>query len=331
MNFDATYILRAKKMILETKSDLNIDLKDLNVLTELGSGNYLLSPIIPLLCGAKHVFAFVKDTKYGLAKEIIENFNKLQDSFQIRNNITIIENILDDEIISKCDIITNSGMLRPLNDSKLKHFKKGAVLPLMFEAWEIRESDIDLGSCFFYKIKVSGTWENHPKIKVFEYVKMLALKMVFEAGFEVIDNSIFIWSDDHFGDFIFDSFKKNGAKECFLSVDPNLLVSVISKIDFIFFAQYSQKENIFDLIDFKRLVEMNPTLMIIHLFGEISVEQFQQIGIKVYPNFNGYSHNMTFTLSHVGISPYIKLQAAGYRVAQEMILNEYSSISQPFD
>jgi len=319
---------RAIKIIKQYNEILSFNLCGFTVFTEVGSNNYLYSPIIPLLCGADHVFAFVKDTKFGKAEKIKKECIEIADFLGISDKLTIGENDFVYEWLSKADIITNSGMLRPLDKNKLSYIKKGAVIPLMFEAWEFRESDLDLTESKKLGIKIAGTWENHPKIRVFDSVKMLCLKMAFEAGYEIQGNTIFVWSDDHFGELILDSFKSNGAKKCYLSTDKSLLNNVISQVDFIFFADYDGKENLFDLIDFKNHTELSHNFGIVHLFGDINVHLFKNLGINIYPDFNGNAEQMSFTLSHVGLLPILKLQVAGYRVAYEMLKNQITSISQ---
>ena len=49
-------------------------------------------------------------------------------------------------------------------------------------------------------IKIAGTWEDHPKINVFQSFGSLSTKLALEAGFEIHNNNILVWSDDNFGD-----------------------------------------------------------------------------------------------------------------------------------
>jgi len=322
-------VKRAIKIIKQYNEILNFNLKGYTIFTEVGSNHYLYSPIIPLLCGADHVFAFIKDTKFGKAADIKQQCIEIANFLGLTNKLTIGENNFEYEWLTKSDIVTNSGMLRPIDKKKLSYFKKGSVIPLMFEAWEFRDSDLDIAECKKLGIKIAGTWENHPEIRVFDSVKMLCLKMAFEAGYEIQGNTIFVWSDDHFGELIVESFNANGAKKCFLSTDKLLLNEVISQIDFIFFADYDEKENLFNLINFKSQTDKNYDFGIVHLFGNINIDIFKELGINIYPDFNGNSEQMTFTLSHVGLLPILKLQVAGYRVAYEMLNNQITSISQP--
>jgi hypothetical protein len=320
---------RAAKLIRACKEELHVNLDGYTVLTEAGSNYYVFSPIIPLLCGASKVLAFVKDTSYGKAEDIKATCFQIAYSLGLNEKLQIATNVLPENWLNKADIITNSGMLRPFNKEKVSKFKKGAVLPLMFESWEIREQDLDITACKDAGIKVAGTWENHPSIKVFDNVMMLCMKLAFEAGYEVLGNSIFVWSDDHFGEMIEESFKQNGAKNCYLGTDLELLKDVAPHLDFIFIADYDEKRDYAAIFNLKELAERAPNLGIIHLYGELNIEALKPLGLNIYPERNGKSELMTYTLAHVGMTPLINLQVGGYRVAQEMLQGAYTNISQP--
>ena len=62
--------------------------------------------------------------------------------------------------------------------------------------------NIQLFNSYFKQkgIKVAGTWENHPDLKIFDGCGHLAVKISQEAGYEVYQNKIIVWSNDHFGE-----------------------------------------------------------------------------------------------------------------------------------
>ena len=68
---------------------------------------------------------------------------------------------------AQSDIVTNSGMLRPINDEVVSKLKKTAVIPLMWETWELRPGEIDIISCQKNKIPVIGTNENYNHINMY--------------------------------------------------------------------------------------------------------------------------------------------------------------------
>jgi maltose-binding protein MalE len=105
----------------------------------------------------------------------------------------------------------------------------------MYEKWELRQADIDIEFCKQKGIKVAGTWENYPALKIFDYCEQLIVKMVFEAGYEIAQNNILVWSNDHFGKLAQKGFLANGAssvKKVFAASD---VYSNAAKVDFVFF------------------------------------------------------------------------------------------------
>ncbi len=324
------YQLRILNKIRDTIKKLDLNLSECTVLTEVGSNLYSVTPLIPLLAGAHKVYAWTRDTKYGLAKDNIaacKNFIKVAD---IEHKVEFFEGNICEDHLRKADIITNSGFLRPLDEEKLKHVRSEAVIPLMYEAWELRNSDIDIDYCRKNKIRVAGTWENYPKIKVFDHIGPLAIKMAFEAGFEVFNNHILIWSDDHFGDVIKDSFEAVGVKHVTITTDQDVLYQEIRNLDFIFLADYDETREFgsVDFLDFSKISKLNVDIGVIHLFGRLNVLKAKNHIDIVYPIFDGQSDVMSFTLAHLGLNPFINLQVAGFKVAEMLKSNTSSPLLQ---
>ncbi len=320
---------RAIKIINETIKDFNVSLKEKIVLTEVGSDNYLFTPIIASLSGALKVYALAKDSKYGKADEIINQCKAICEQFEI-NNITFLKNELDIKLLPEVDIITNSGNLRPLDKDKLNFLKPSAVIPLMFEAWEIREEDIDIAYCKNNKIKVAGTWENHPSIRVFDYCGLLGMKMAMDAGFEIAGNRIVMWSDDEFGEVISKKFTTENA-EVIHTTDLIKFYEVIKETDFVFIADYDEQRNYFGdggIFDWDKIKKINPEVYFIHLYGNVDYQYCCENQINISPKKNGRAMVMTHTLSYIGLIPILKLQVAGFKVAQELITNNITSITQ---
>lgn len=320
---------RAVRIINETINDLDVDISGKVVLTEVGSKNYLYTPIIASLSGASEVYAVAKNSRYGLAKDIIAECLTYCEKLQIKN-IKFLEEDIPNTVLAQADIICNSGNLRPINEDKLKHCKQSVVIPLMYEAWEFRAQDVDLSYCKIKNIKVAGTWENHPKIKVFNYCGMLAVKMALEAGFEITGNNIIVWSDDHFGEVISQKFKDEKAS-VIQTVQIADFYNNLASVDFVFLADYDESGKYFGkdgIFDIKKIKELNPDISFIHLYGNIDIEFINSNNISIFPQQNGHAQVMTYTLGHVGLIPILRLQVAGLKVAQEMIANNYSPISQ---
>ncbi|MEQ8628962.1 hypothetical protein [Ekhidna sp.] len=324
---------RAIKLIDQAIHSLEINLEGLNVLTEVGSATYKYIPVIAAKANATNVFAWTRNSRYGSAEENIRSCQSILEHIGLSEKVEFFDGELNVAHLNQADVITNSGFLRPLDRSKLQYCKAGVVIPLMFEAWELRDEDVNLDYCKSKGIRVAGTWEKHPSIKVFQHIGQLALKMAFEAGYEVFDNKILIWSEDEFGEEIEAAFKGVHANQVVRSTDPELLYELAEELDFIFIAEYKERRSFFDeILDLKKLRSINATMGLVHLYGDIDMNYWtKNMEGFIHPQQNGLPRVMTRTLGHVGLLPIINLQAAGLKVGEMMIKNETSELMQPIN
>lgn len=330
---DTFEVDRAKKIISNTVENLKLDLSGLTILTEVGTRLFNYIPIIAQIAGARKVYAFAKDSSYGTAEEAINACKEKLSYYHLGGEvIEFASNILPVHFISKAQIITNSGNLRPLDKNKLKIATSETVIPLMYEKWELRESDLDVQFCKEGNIKIAGTWENYPGLEIFNYCKNLIIKLAFEAGFEVKSNKIIVWSNDDFGDLAIEGFTQLDAKEVIMVNKASDLYENLEDTDFIFFCDYKSEEKLFAsqnaIIDTEKIKEINPGVSIIHLCGDIDNEHLKKEGINVFPDKKGYSVRMTYTLAHLGVSPTLKLLAAGLKVGECLLKGNSSELVQ---
>lgn len=307
------------------KLELNLD--GYNVLTEVGTGLYNYIPIIPVLAGANHVMAWTRDSVYGKADDIISDCRMKLDKIGYSGSIEFFSGALDKDHLKQADIITNSGFLRPLDEEKLQFAKDSAVIPLMYENWELRENDIDIKYCLSKNIKVAGTNENHDIINVFNHIGPLAIKMAFEAGYEILGNNIIVWSADDFGNVITKAFKSLNPNSLLMTTDFNQVKKLIKDTDFVFISDYDEKRsftnnNFFGL---KELCPLNPNVGLVHLYGDLDYKEIKKMGILLFPSKNGYAQKMSFTLNHLGINPFIALLTAGFKVGQYLLNHDYKN------
>lgn len=316
---------------LQTIRMLNLDLTGLNILTECGTGHFSLMPIIAGLARANKINVYIKDSAYGSVDEIENNLLKNIDLHKIKS-IKIFKNELDKSAFEDVDIITNSGMLRPLNRDKLSFCNRNVVIPLMYEKWEFRPSDIDLDYCRLNNILVGGTWENYPGLNIFDFCQHLILKIIFNAGYEIRENKAIIFSSDHFGILAKEGIEKNSGEVLYCGTDSEAIYQHIASADFIFFTDYMNTNNILtsenSLFDANLIRQINPSIGIIHLAGNIDFKYVESFGLKVFPRKNGQSIRMTESLSYLGDIPTIRLLVAGFKVGYELRKNQISSLTQ---
>ncbi|SEO70668.1 hypothetical protein SAMN04490178_104106 [Propionispora vibrioides] len=292
----------------------------LTVVTELASGLYAVTPLIALLAGAKRVICLGQDTAYGTFNELADDLYKLANSWGLPRPI-ITDNRFD-PVLKGADIVTNLGMVRPLDKQLLSFIGAQAVVPYMCEAWEYREGDVDLEACIQLGIPVMGTDESHSSVGVFQYCGMLAVKMILEAGFEVLGNRIAIVSSDRFGLTIRETLSQNGALvQLFTDVEDYSDIERQSW-DVIIVAEYVKRECVLGktgLISGGRLVKLlkrQPT--IVQFAGWNQICELKKYQCRIHPQVELSPLRMAKTLSYLGPYPIVLLHTAGLLVGEKM-------------
>ena len=189
---------------------LQLDLTGLRVLTEAATGPYVVTPVIAVFAGAE-VVALAKDSRYGTVAQASQETQQLSRELGVANRIEIVERLGDGHVAS-AHIVTNSGHLRPLDADFVGRMKRTAVIPLMYESWELRSTDVDLDACRRHGIRVAGTNERDPRVGVFDYLGVLVVKAILNEGYELVRQRCLVVSDNDFGEFVKIALKANGAK-----------------------------------------------------------------------------------------------------------------------
>jgi hypothetical protein len=188
----------------------DLDLSGLSVLTEAATGAYAVTSVIAATAGAS-VVAFGKDSHHGTILEAWGQTSELAQELGVLDRIQLVD-ALDGRALASADIVTNSGHLRPLSSAVIEAMKPSAVIPLMYESWELRSDDVDVDACRRKRIRVAGTNERHPDVDVFRYLGLLVVKAALEEGFGIVGDRCLVISDIDFGDFISQSLSANGAE-----------------------------------------------------------------------------------------------------------------------
>ena len=171
-----------------------MDLSGLNVLTEAASGAYLFNPMIAILAGAKTVVTFCKDSQYGRVSEISDAVISEYEKIGISEKF-IFTNELKPEFLRTADLITNSGHLRPFNAELINELKQTAVIPLMWETWEMRDGEIDLKVAKDKGILVLGTNEHEKPSDMRPYSFLTALHLMMSHEVGLLEEQVLIIGD----------------------------------------------------------------------------------------------------------------------------------------
>lgn len=317
---------RCFRLIHEAIRTFGLNLSGLVVLTEAATGYYVLTPLIAALAGAERVYMLARDSNYGSAEAVRELTMTMANQWGISDQMDVIFSREDDQI-GKADIVTNLGFVRPLDAPFLSRLKPTAVIPLMFETWEYRHADLDLAECRRLGISVLGTNEHHRDLRIFEYVGLVAVKILFDIGVEIFRSHIVvIGSGEFFKQVVMTlravkahvtplfSGRKGSlgslkARQAFRDADAIVIIEHNSHRPLI--GQDGE-------IGAEELFTLNPHLLITHICGGVDREALEAFGLHCYPNRFAASGYMSVTTDYLGPRPLIDLHSAGLKVGEEL-------------
>jgi hypothetical protein len=312
---------RTSRLIRQAIGKFGLNLDDLTILTEAASGNYIFTPLIAALSGAKKVHAVTKDSRYAPAKQVIKNTFLLAESLGVRERIKIYTSLRPD-IIQDADIITNLGFVRPIDKIFISHLKATAVIPLMYETWEYRKEDLDLAECRRKDIAVLGTNEKLDTLQTFGYIGNLAMKLAFELDIEVFNSNVIVVGGGHFGENAVNAFANAGANVINFriaegdSLTGKRFKDELTRCDLIVFVEHQSKEVLLGdggQLSVKELLKLNPGVSIAHVAGGVEEKAIRKAQIPYCPKDLAPAGYMSVTTAYLGPRPVIDLHTAGMK------------------
>lgn len=322
---------RAVELAKRQVETLKLDLNGLTVLTECASNAYGYTAFMALIAGAR-VIALGKDSTHGKFENSKKAILDMVEREKLTNfQIDFFENELPDNMWAKAEIITNSGFLRPFTREKISRMGDKAVLPLMWETWELRPNELDIKACQDFSIPVIGTNEHFPGADMFGYPGMLAIKLILESGLELINNIIVLLGGGLTGRLIAETFTnlkldfiwftENGNEKNYFNhkySDLNLLLEQ-ENLDLIFCADHVTMSEIVgrqSTITFSDIKKRFKNIAWCHLMGPIDTEELKSSGIDFYPKSIKPFGYMSYDTDNLGWGPVIILNSAGLKVGE---------------
>lgn len=328
--------MREEGLVRECLARFDLDLSGLEVFTEAATGSFVWTPLIALLAGARRVVAIAKDSRYGSKLEAHQAVRQLSECLKCADRLEVV---FDYDTIGSADIVTNVGAVRPIDAAVVRRLKRTAVIPLMWETWEWRPAELDLRACYEAGILVLGTNEHHPALATLRYVGLLAVKLVFEAGLEILGSTIVVVGDKEFGGAIVSELRRLGAtvylvgsRKVLADQFPDLWVGeslgeatvtdALRRADGLVFAEHVSTEVLlgaeagFSVSD---LGAVNPGIRVVHISGRVDAQALRQRARVLVPaRIAETPRSMSVTTAYLGPLPVIELHTAGLKVGQEM-------------
>lgn len=289
-----------------------LDLAGRTVLTEAASGAYVVTPVLAAMAGAE-VFALAAPTRYASAGELQAATTELARLAGVGDWITFApgKQALD---VSVADIVTNSGQVRPIDAEMIGQLKPGCVIPLMYESWELRPSDLDIEACRKHDIAVAGTNEQHPAVDVFSYLGQLAIKQLHEAGIAVRGSRVVLLCDNPFAPYIEREFQQNGA--AVVTVSKLSAEVLVPYADAIVVAMLPGNHLVLTSNDAALIRDTASDAVIVQYWGDLDRAALAAENLPVWPETAPPAGHMGVLPSAVGPEAIVRLQAGGLKVGE---------------
>jgi len=298
------------------------DLRGATVLTEAATGAYVVTPVIAALAGADHVHAVTRSTRYGTAQDVMSGTRCLASAAGVADRITVhVDPEPPDriELLGLADVVTNSGHLRPLDAAAVAAMRPAAVVPLMFESWEVDlgRDDVDLAALRQRGLRFCGTNERHPALDVFGYLGSMAVRLLGDAQTAVRHARIVLLCDNPFAGYLESGLRAAGATVLGARSPAELepLLSGGQAPDAVVVALSPTAAPVLGPGDLERLARLCPGVLLAQFWGDLDREACAVAGLPCVPVVPPAPGHMGVLPSAVGPEPIVRLQAGGIKAA----------------
>lgn len=302
------YIKRSVK-----KFDLSLSGKV--VLTEAASGNYACTPLIAALAGA-YVFAYGRNSHFAPFDTVKQNLSSLCEQLEISDRVHVV-NDWNEVPFNRIDVVTNTGFVRPINREFVDRLNSTCVIPLMYEPWELRCSDIDINYCRRKNIKVMGTNEADERLQTMRYIGYTVLYFMLKEKKTPFSTKVLLLGSEKFNAAISEVLGSIGYSVASFTIDTFHRSNNIQQYNVIVLSEFVARNLLMGpshaLIN---LSELSKSQLVIHIAGNVEVH-----GIKcpIYPENPAPSNYMSYTTDFIDPIAVIDLHTAGLKVGEGML------------
>ena len=304
---------RLSRLVRDAVERCSLDLTGTRVLTEAASGAYVVTPVLAALSGA-HVVAITADSRYGSAQQVMAATTALAARLGVADRIEITTRRTAEQYAA-ADVITNSGHVRPIVGELAAAIRPGAVLPLMFESWEVQcgRLDIDVDALRRGGVQIAGTNERHPHVDVFSYLGPMAVAQLADAGVSAYRSRIALLCDNAFRDYIVDGLKATGA-----DVDAAATLDGLSVDcpDALLVALRPTGGSVLSAAELERIGTHWPDCVLVQFWGDVDRGRCP---LPIWPIVAPPAGHMGVLPSRLGPEPIVRLQAGGLKVGQVLL------------
>jgi hypothetical protein len=295
-----------------------LDLRDTVVLTEAATGAYVVTAVLAALGGAARVDAVTRATRHGSVTDVTAQTRALADLAGVADRIHI-HTAKTPDLVGAADVITNSGHLRPIDATTVGWMRPSAVVPLMFESWEIDlgRDDVDLSALHARGIRVAGTNERHPHVDVFAYLGPMAVALLTDAAIAVRGSNLLVLCDNPFSGYLETGLRQSGAD---VVVRPCLAIEDLhDDVDAVVVALRPRQGPVLGAADVTEIAQRAPTSILVQFWGDLPLDACRSLGVPTVPAVPPPAGHMGILPSALGPEPVVRLQAGGLKVASILL------------
>ncbi len=303
---------RLLRLVRRAVAECDLDLAGATVLTEAATGAYVVTPVVAAIGGAARVLALSRDTQYGSVADVTALTFDLADRAGMADRIEIVTEKTP-ALVGAADIITNSGHLRPLDAEMIGWMRPDAVVPLMFEAWELDAGrvDVDIAALRSRGVRTAGTNERNPAVDVFNYLGPMAVKQLTDAGIAVRHSRVLVVCDNPFAGYLHEGLRSAGAAVEEATVAPG---TYATDLDAVVVALRPTGAPVFTGADARRLAAAAPGAVVAQFWGDVDRDHMARAGVACWPVDAPGAGHMGVLPSALGPEPIVRLQTGGLKV-----------------
>ena len=183
----------------------------------------------------------------------------------------------------------------------------------MFEAWEFRGADLDLAAARARGIRVAAVNERHPDVGVFDFLGILAVRQLQDAGCDPDGRRVALLCDNPFLPYVHAGLEAAGA-----------IVGVAARVDDLPAGPWEAvvvsldpcRNQPLDATALRGLAGKAPRAVLTQFFGDIDRPAALGRKFALWPPQAPGSGHMGILLNVLGPEPIIRLQAGGLRAAE---------------
>jgi len=309
---------RSERLINEMRAGIRrcgLDLAGTVVFTEAASGAYVVTPVLAAMAGAQRVVALARATHYGSVDDVAAATIDLARLAAVSDRVEIVSEKRAD-VVAAADIITNSGHVRPIDAEMIGWMKPTAVVPLMFEGWEFRPSDLDLSACRQRGIAVAGTNERHPAVDVLPFVGMMAVRLLLDAGVAMHGSRLVVWCDNPFRPLLVEQLTRAGAVVD--SIERLDEVSETTTADAILVALKPRVRAVVSSGEAETIARHCPGAIVVQFWGDFDRTALARAAVSFWPLESPLPGHQGILPSCLGPEPIVRLQCGGLKVGEVM-------------